>query len=91
MSGQVAIRLLAAELRTDLPALDLHGRYPAEALDEMELFLDSYFRAGESAVKIIYGGGTGRLGEAVLGRLHSHPLVDKIEEIGGSCLVLLSN
>lgn len=91
MNNSADMKLFAAELRTDLPTLDLHGRYPAEALEQLELFLYYQNKAGESVVKVIYGGGSGRLGEAVRKRLQTHPLVDKIQDIGGSCLVLLNN
>ncbi len=82
--------LFAAELRDDLPTLDLHGYYTVEALDQLEFFLFREYQAKEVVVCIIYGGGTGRLGEAVRGRLQAHPLVDKIQDNGGSCVVVLS-
>ncbi len=44
-----------------LPCLDLHGLTVHAALSELEAFLNSQFMAGEEAVKIICGIGTGKL------------------------------
>lgn len=82
-------RLLAAELRTDLPTLDLHGLYPDEALDKIDNFL--YTAAGQDgAVRIIYGGGTGVLAKAVLSYLQGHKLIATIRDLGGSCICLFN-
>lgn len=44
-----------------LPCLDLHGMTVYAALSELEEFLNSQFMAGEEAVKVICGIGTGKL------------------------------
>ncbi len=83
-------RIFAAQLRQDLPTLDLHGLYPAEALDKLEIFLYNAFQKKESAAKIIYGIGTGRLQKAILEVVCKHPLVHDVVEQSGSCVVVFS-
>jgi DNA-nicking Smr family endonuclease len=89
MSDQNTFRLLAAELRTDLPTLDLHGVFPNEAVEKIDPFLYYNFQAQESAVKIVYGAGTGKLRQAVVDYLQSHPLVGTLRAEGAYCLVLI--
>ncbi len=84
-------QLFAAELRTDLPTLDLHGLFPDAALERLELFLYEVWQASGLSARIIYGGGTGRLSAVILQRLQTHPLVDKIKELGGSCVILFND
>lgn len=84
------LRIFAAKLRHDLPTLDLHGLYPSEALDKLELFLYNNFQT-DTAAKIIYGIGTGKLKEAVVGYLRKHPLVDHVIEQEGNCIVLFTH
>lgn len=89
MNNDKDIKLFAAQLDPDIPACDLHGLYPHEALSRVELFLYDQQSIGVHSAKIIYGGGTGILREKVLQHLHKHPLVDTISEQGGYCIVLL--
>ena len=59
-----ALWLTAAEsyAQSDkIPSLDLHGQILAQALPELESFLNQQFMKGEDVVKIICGIGTGRL------------------------------
>jgi dsDNA-specific endonuclease/ATPase MutS2 len=84
-------KIFAAKLRQDLPELDLHKFSPALALDEMENFLYTVYQKKETAVKIVYGIGTGRLKEKVLGALRQNPLVETVVEDTGSCIVLLGD
>jgi dsDNA-specific endonuclease/ATPase MutS2 len=79
-------KIFAAQIGSDIRELDLHGFYPGEALDKLELFL--FQNRDDSIVRIIYGGGTGKLREEVLNRLKKHPLVEDIVDDGGNCLVL---
>lgn len=79
--------IFAAQIGADIPELDLHGLYPTEALEKLELFL--FANRDQAVLRIIYGGGTGKLGEAVLVYLREHPLVDDLVEEGGGCLVLI--
>ncbi len=44
-----------------IPGLDLHGQTLAQAMPELESFLNRQFMAGERIVKVICGIGTGRL------------------------------
>jgi dsDNA-specific endonuclease/ATPase MutS2 len=82
-------KLFAAELRTDLPTLDLHGLYPDEALDKVDVFLYNV-RGLDSAVRIVYGGGTGKLGEVVVSYLQRHPMVATLHDQGGSCVCVFN-
>ena len=83
-------RLLAAQISSHLPALDLHGVYPTEAPHRVELFLYDAHKAQQGAVKIVYGIGTGALGAAVLRYLREHPLVATMQEQTAHCIVLLN-
>lgn len=89
MENQSAL-LFSAELRSDLSTLDLHGLYPAEALEKMELFLYEGYQARESAVRVIFGGGTGKLKEEVMRVLAAHPLVGPTKDEGGSVIILIN-
>ena len=82
-------KIFAAELCDDLPTLDLHGFYPQEALDKLELFLFDKYEFGAQTLRIIYGGGKGILKEKVLAYLKNHSLVDTIKDDGGACIVIL--
>lgn len=95
--NNIEAKLFSAELRDDLPSLDLHGLFPQEALEKLELFLFENQRDHFSckskdflkAIRIIYGGGTGVLKTKVLEYLKNHLLVDTIKDEGGSCIVLV--
>ena len=82
-------KFFKASLDNTIPQLDLHGLYPQEALEKLELFLFNGLDKKQDTARVIYGGGTGRLKEEVLGCLKKHSLVDSIEDEGGSCVVLL--
>jgi dsDNA-specific endonuclease/ATPase MutS2 len=79
-------KIFAASLGGKIPELDLHGLYPEEALEKLELFL--FANRNEQYCRVIYGMGTGKLREAVLGYLKKHPLVEDVVEDGGSCVVI---
>jgi len=91
--NNIQAKLFKAELDPNLPTLDLHGFYPDEAIDKLELFLfenhQSNPPAGGTTLRIIYGGGTGKLKEKVLEYLKNHQLVDTIKDEGGSCILIL--
>ena len=80
-------KIFAAQLGADIPTLDLHGYYPVEALEKLELFL--FDNVDSDVVKVIYGGGTGKLRQEVLSSLKDHPLPKKVVEDNGLCFVLL--
>ena len=69
-----------------MPELDLHGFYPNEALEKLELFL--FADRDKQMCRVIYGYGTGKLGTEVLQYLKKHPLVEDVVEEGGSCVVI---
>lgn len=56
-------------------SIDLRGKTVQEALDEVELFLDSSMMAGISQVTIVHGKGTGALRAAIQQHLRKHPSV----------------
>ena len=87
----IEAKIFAAQLGNNgIPVLDLHGLYIDEALEKLELFLfDNYSPRDEKVIRIVYGGGTGRLGEAVRNCLDKHKLVVKIVAEHGSCLAVL--
>lgn len=80
---------LAAELRRGAPQLDLHGLYPEEAQSRVDQFLYENFNKKETSVEIIFGIGKGVMRRTVLDFLKTHPLVEKVMDKGGSCVVLL--
>ena len=83
-------KIFAAQLRDDLPTLDLHGMYPDEAIDKLELFLfDNFDKNNDIVIKIIYGGGTGKLGDKVRGYLKNHNITKEVVKEFGSCLVII--
>lgn len=81
----------AAELRDDLPFLDLHHVPVHSVLDKVEIFLYNQFQQKSYVVRIIYGGGTGKLRDLVLSCLNKHPLVIDISEQPGNCIVFISS
>lgn len=91
MNEDTYFKLFAAELDSKIPELDLHGFRIDEACSKLELFLYEKYNEKKTALKIIYGGGTGKLREKVLEYLHKAPLVDTIHEQGGSCIILLTS
>ncbi|OGH68787.1 MAG: hypothetical protein A3I29_00325 [Candidatus Magasanikbacteria bacterium RIFCSPLOWO2_02_FULL_44_11] len=84
------VRIFAASLRHDLPTLDLHGLYPSEALERLEIFLYTTSHQ-DTAAKIIYGIGTGKLEEAVNAYLRKHPAIDHVIGETGYCIILFAN
>ncbi|WP_339044583.1 Smr/MutS family protein [Cardinium endosymbiont of Tipula unca] len=62
------------------PILDLHGCNTAQALFELEKFLDRALLSGHSQLKIIHGQGSGILRRVVRNYLRQHHLVKGIIE-----------
>jgi dsDNA-specific endonuclease/ATPase MutS2 len=79
-------KIFAASLGAEMPELDLHGFYPDEALEKLELFL--FDNKDRQMCRVIYGGGSGKLREVVLDYLKKHPLVEDVIEEGSSCFIL---
>ncbi len=82
-------RKYSASINPNLPTLDLHGHYPSEALDELELFIFHSRSVNEFEVRVVYGGGTGKLKSAVLEYVNKHNLVEEVVDEGGSCILIL--
>ena len=74
-----------------MPELDLHGLYPQEALEKLELFLFDCYQNKKNKCRIIYGFGTGKLREVVLENLKNNPLIDEVVEEEGSCVAVFSD
>lgn len=83
------IREFASELRKN-PQLDLHGRFPDNSFSVVDQFLYQNLNEQQPSVEVIYGIGKGKLKEAVLEFLEDHPLVEKVLDKGGACIVLLN-
>ncbi len=82
--------LFLAEAGGDVPEADLHGLYPAQALESVERLLNAAFVRGDRVVRVIHGKGEGRLREALHRACRSHPLVERFRETsGGGATVLL--
>ncbi len=84
------IKKFAAELRTNAPKLDLHGRFSHEIESQIDQFLYENYNKKELSVEIVYGIGRGVLSQATRKFLENHPLVEKVVDRGGFCVVILS-
>lgn len=83
-------KFFGAELRTDLPSLDLHPPFYPEGIEiEVDKFLYDKSNLGEDVIAIIYGVGKGVMKKTVLEFLKKHPLVEGVKEKSGHCLVAL--
>jgi hypothetical protein len=71
-----------------IPELDLHGFYPDQAENKVDVFLYERYKKGEDSIRIIYGLGKGVMEETVLAYLENHPLVAEIKKDVGSCIVV---
>lgn len=87
---ELEAKIFAAELREDLPSLDLH---PPVNLSQVEILVDQFLyqslQNNENTVVIIYGAGTGKMKKQVLEVLGKHPLVEFVKDKSGHCLVVL--
>ena len=84
------LKFFAAELRNDLPELDLHSSFESGQIEiVLDQFLCQQIRKEEGAAAIIYGGGKGVLRNIVLKALEKHPLVIGVKDQGGYCLAIL--
>lgn len=68
----------AAPFRTDAITLDVRGFRVDEAIAEVDRFLDRSLRAGEEAIYVIHGHGTGALRSALRAHFADHDLVDRV-------------
>jgi dsDNA-specific endonuclease/ATPase MutS2 len=86
-------QIFAAELGLKIPQLDLHEKYPHEIIDEVKLFLLENYNQDKEMVRIIYGGGAGKMREEVLGILKSKEMksiIDSVDVKEGSCVVVFN-
>ncbi len=78
-----------------LPELDLHGLAVHVAVVELESFLNTQFMAGQEAVKVVCGIGTGKVLEVarkILKEYQQHGLVEGFTQtdFGGVFIVRLN-
>lgn len=78
---------LRIELAQGVPNIDLHGLYPEEAESKVDIFLTEHYSL-EDVVRIVYGVGEGKMKKIVLGYVRNHPMVKRVAEKQGYCLVL---
>ncbi len=82
------LKFYAAQLGASMPTLDLHGFYPSAALDKMDIFIYQCVEKKADSARIIYGGGTGKLREAVLEKLKDYSVITGYQDESGSCVIL---
>ena len=83
----IEAKFFAAEMSNVLAKLDLHGRFPEEIGNEVDVFLVDH--QSDDVVEIVYGIGRGVLRREVLNFLKNHPMVAAVKEKGASCLVVI--
>lgn len=82
------IKFFAAQLGAKIPTLDLHGFYPSDALDRLDIFIYQCIEQNADSARVIYGGGTGRLRDAVLNKIKDYAVITSCQDEGGSCIIL---
>ncbi len=83
--------IFAAELGLKIPQLDLHEKYPEEAEAEVKGFILENYNFDKEMIRIIYGVGTGKMKEVVLGVLEQveiKNIFDTLEVKSGSCVIV---
>jgi DNA-nicking Smr family endonuclease len=83
-------KFFAAEIGADILTLDLHGSRISEIDEKIDRFLFDSHNSKEQVVKIIHGGGTGRLKQAIAQIVSEHPLVEDFKEDFGNIVALVS-
>ncbi len=68
----ISYNLYAADMDSQIPTYDVHGKNVSEALDELSRFLSHEISAGSSAIRIIHGRGTGKLRKEIQCWLQSY-------------------
>lgn len=82
------IKFYAAQLGAKISTLDLHGYYPSDALDQLDIFIYRCVEVNSESARIIYGGGTGKLRETVLNKIKEYKVIHSYQEEGGSVIIL---
>lgn len=90
MSDKNKFLKLSFELGVKIPELDLHGENISGVEEKVDQFLYQNFLKGESAVRIITGGGTGLLKEKVKNYLLKNNLVVEVVDEFGALVIILS-
>lgn len=89
MSDKNKFIKLSLEIGMQIPELDLHGENMNGVEEKVDQFLYQNFLKRESAVRIITGGGTGKLKEKIKNYLLKNSLVDEaVDEFGTIAVVL---
>lgn len=84
-------QIFAAELGLKIPQLDLHEKYPEEIENEVRGFVLENYNFDKEMIRIIYGVGTGKMRETVLGVLEKDDIksvIDTLEVKSGSCVIV---
>jgi dsDNA-specific endonuclease/ATPase MutS2 len=84
-------QIFAAELGLKIPQLDLHENFPEEVENEVKGFILENYNFDKEMVRIIYGVGTGKMKEMVLGVLEQPEIkniIDTLEVKSGSCVIV---
>jgi len=88
---KIEAKIFAAELGAAMPQFDLHEKYPHEIENDVKSFVIENYGLDKEMVRIIYGGGTGKMREAVLEILNREDMKNIIVSIDvkeGSCVVV---
>lgn len=81
-------KFFAAQIGAVIPTVDLHGFYPSEALEKLDIFIYQCVERNSDSARVVYGAGTGKLREAVLDFLKRHKTVVDYKDEGVSCIIL---
>ncbi len=84
-------QIFAAKLGLKIPQLDLHEKFPHEIIDEVKLFVLENYNKDAEMVRIIYGGGEGKMREEVLHILENKEIksiIDSLDVKEGSCVIV---
>ncbi|KKR34890.1 MAG: hypothetical protein UT67_C0005G0002 [Candidatus Magasanikbacteria bacterium GW2011_GWA2_40_10] len=87
-------QIFAAELGLKIPQLDLHDKFLHEVIDEIKSFVLENYNMDKEMVRIIYGGGAGKMREEVLSILKSKEMkniIDSTDVKEGSCVVVFKD
>ncbi len=90
MSDKNKFLKLSLELGLEIPELDLHGENINGVEEKIDQFIYQNFLQSERAVKIITGGGTGKLKEKVKNCLSKNSLVIEVVDEFGALVTILS-
>jgi dsDNA-specific endonuclease/ATPase MutS2 len=90
MSDKNKFLKLSLELGLKIPELDLHGENISGVEEKVDQFIYQNFLQKEQAVKIITGGGTGKLKEKVKNYLLKNNLVIEVVDEFGALVIILS-